>query len=218
MMNGIRNWGVVVLLFAVAGCGVISGTRGSGNSGSEDRKVSGFDSVSLNGSGRLLVDQNGTESLSITTDDNLLPLITSEVHGKQLVLSVREGSNIDPTKDVVFKVTAKNLNRISINGSASAEATGVHTDGLRLDIAGSGDITASGKSDRQDISIAGSGKYLGADLKTKTATINIAGSGDAVVAASDSLDVTIAGSGSIQYIGDPKITQSVLGSGSISRK
>jgi hypothetical protein len=73
-------------------------------------------------------------------------------------------------------------------------------------------------TDRQEVSIAGSGKYKGGNLKSKAATIDIAGSGDAVVAASETLDIKVAGSGSIKYIGEPKITQSIAGSGSIQQQ
>ncbi len=79
-------------------------------------------------------------------------------------------------------------------------------------------MSAEGTVDRQEVSIAGSGKYLGGSLKSKEAKINIAGSGDAVLTVSDNLDVTIAGSGSIKYFGDPKVKQSVVGSGSITKQ
>jgi hypothetical protein len=66
--------------------------------------------------------------------------------------------------------------------------------------------------------IAGSGNYRGGELKSKSAAITIAGSGNATLAVSDDLDVKILGDGSIQYIGDPRVTQSVLGSGSIHKR
>jgi hypothetical protein len=192
--------------------------KGSGKVISENRTVSEFDSIELAGSGRLEVDQNGTESLSISADDNILPLLTSEVQANRLVLRVKSGTQVDPTKTIVYKVGARNLIAITCAGDTTAVAKGIHTETLRLEIAGSGDISAAGSSDRQDVTIAGSGKYQGADLKSKIAKINIAGSGDAVMAVSDNLDITIAGSGSIKYIGDPMVKQSVLGSGTISKQ
>ena len=209
---------LAVSVTLLAGCGFVTGTRGSGNVISENRNVSGFDTISLEGAGQLIVDQSGDEALTITADDNLLPLLTSEVVGSKLVLGVKGHEGVDPTKTIVYKVNAKNLVGLSIAGSGTVEAKRVHTESLKVDIAGSADTTVSGTSDRQDISVAGSGKYLAGEFKTKATSINIAGSGDAVLAASDSLNVTIAGSGSIKYIGDPKITQNVMGSGSISKE
>src|SRR5690242_12646963 len=65
-----------------AGCLSISDghtVHGSGNVVTEARPVSGFDRVSVSGAGQLKVTQGDAESLTIETDDNLLPYIRSEV-------------------------------------------------------------------------------------------------------------------------------------------
>jgi hypothetical protein len=82
---------------------------------------------------------------------------------------------------------------------------------------GSGDISTAGTADSQDILIGGSGAYHAPDLKSKTATITIAGSGDADLNATEKLNVTIAGSGSVTYTGDPTVTQHILGSGTVKK-
>jgi hypothetical protein len=217
-MNGFRAVCFVALSVLVAGCSSSERVKGSGNVISENRTVSDFDSVALAGSGHLELEQNGTESLSISADDNILPLLTSEVRGHQLVLRVKSGYNLSPSKPIVFKVGSKSLKGISCAGDTTSDLKGLHTEELKLEIAGSGDMSAEGSADRQEVSIAGSGKYLGGGLKSRDAKISIAGSGDAVLTVSDSLDVNIAGSGSIKYFGDPKIKQSVVGSGSITKQ
>ena len=216
-MNWFRVAAVVALCVLVAGCGSFERIEGSGKVTTENRTVSGYDSVSLSGSGKLEIEQNGSESLSISADDNLMQYLTSEVKGHQLVLQVKSGVNLSPSKPIVFKVGVKDLKEVSCAGDTNAVLKGIHSEDLKLSIAGSGDMSAEGTADRQEISIAGSGKYVGGGLKSKDTKINIAGSGDAVLAASDNLDVTIAGSGSIKYYGDPKIKQSVMGSGTIDK-
>jgi hypothetical protein len=201
-----------------AGCGLIGVVHGSGHVIDERRDVSGFDAVSLRGSGRLEVVQGDTESLSVSADDNILPLLTSEVRGTELVLGVKSGTSIDPSKDVVYRVGARNLAGISSLGSGSASASGIHTGALRVNIAGSGDISAEGTSDRQEITVLGSGNYRAADLQSNVATVHLAGSGDAILAVSGKLDVSIAGSGSVTYSGDPVVSQHILGSGSVAKQ
>jgi hypothetical protein len=212
---------ILSLLFVAAlmwaACSVV-GIGGSGHILTENRSVSGFDSIAFSGKGRIELEQNGTESLSITADDNLLPLLTSEVEGTRLILKVKSDSRVRPSQDIVYKIGARKLNGVACAGKTSAVLRGIHSDELKLEITGSGDISADGTSDRQDVLITGSGKYSGASLKTKSTTINIAGSGDAVVAASERLDVKVAGSGTIKYIGEPKITQSIVGTGSIEQQ
>jgi len=216
-MNHFRYVAFAALCVLSTGCGSTKGVKGSGNVTTESRTVADFDSISLAGSGQLELDQNGTESLSITADDNLLELLSSEVKGHQLMLSVKSGFNLSPSKPIVFKVSVNKLKGVSFAGATTAILKGIHTEDLKLEITGSGDISADGSADRQSISIAGSGKYLGGGLITKGTTINIAGSGDAVVSASEVLDVSIAGSGAIKYFGDPRIKQSIVGSGTITK-
>src|SRR5687767_96183 len=68
------------------GACVFDSVNGSGKITTEPRTVSGFSTISLSGSGRLIVEQTGTESLTVTTDDNLLPYIKTEVRANRLEL------------------------------------------------------------------------------------------------------------------------------------
>ena len=79
------------LLFITA-CGL--GTiQGSGDVITESRDVSGFDSVSLSGIGRVIITQGDDESLTIETDDNLMKYITSEVRDGTLELGDTDNAN-----------------------------------------------------------------------------------------------------------------------------
>jgi hypothetical protein len=217
-MKAARSVSLLIAGLLLAGCSLIGGVDGSGKMVTDSRSVSEFDSISLSGNGELEIDQNGTESLSITADDNLLPLLTSEMEGTRLVLKIKPGLGVRPSQKIVYKIGAKKLSALACEGTTSAVLRGIHTDELKLEIAGTGDISAEGTSDRQEISISGSGKYRGANLKSKSATVIIAGSGDVVVAASQALDVKVEGSGSVKYIGEPRITQSIAGSGTIAKQ
>ena len=192
--------------------------RGSGTVTTESRPVQGFREVSLNGSGQLTIEQNGAESLTITADDNLMPYLTSDVTGNRLTLGTKEHTNISPTKDIVYKLSVKDLNLISVAGDGSADAKGIRTGQLRVVVAGSGSLSAAGAADEQEVTIAGSGDYRGGSVKSKFTKISIMGSGNADLDASDKLDATIMGSGDIRYTGNPTIDRHILGSGSIEKR
>ncbi len=217
-MPKVQFFAVVIAALVAARCDYSPGIRGSGKLISESRPVEGFTRVSLKGTGRVVIDVNGAESLEITADDNLLPYLTAEIKDDQLILGTKDNSNISPSKDVVYKLTAKNLNSIELGGSGDIDAKGIHTDDLKILIAGSGDVSTAGTAERQEVTVAGSGDYKAENMKSKTVTVNIAGSGDADLDASEKLDVTIAGSGSIKYTGNPMVTQRILGSGSVEKR
>jgi hypothetical protein len=184
----------------------------------ETRTVSGFSAIQLAGNGDVQIEQSGTESLTISAEENLLPLLTSDVVNNELRLGVKDGARIDTTQPITYTVTVRELTGMEVAGSGSQTATMVKTASLRIRMAGSGSISATGTADVQDIEMAGSGVYRGSGLTSKTATVKSAGSGNADIAVSDSLDVTVIGSGSVTYTGSPQVKQSILGSGSLQKK
>ena len=207
----------VFLLLTVSGCdGGVFGVRGSGNVITESRDVGGFSEIALAGSGKVRVDVNGTESLIIEAEDNILPLLTSEVNGGRLELGAE--SSISPTTDIIYTVSAVALEGVAVSGSGEVAATGVAADSVDVDISGSGRVEPTGTAGTLGVEIAGSGRYLGESLESSIGTVRVSGSGTAVVNVTDDLDVDVSGSGDVQYIGDPTITESISGSGDISRK
>jgi hypothetical protein len=202
----------------VSGCNVVfNSTGGSGNAATDTRSVSGFSSVEMSGSGELQIEQTGTESLTISADDNLLPYLTSDVLGGQLRLGMKNGS-FSPSSPVVYKLTVKNLNGIALSGSGSINGKALATDSMKIELSGSGEIITAGSSDHMDVVVSGSGNFHGDGFKSKDARVEVDGSGSATVAASERLDVNINGSGSVEYIGDPMVNTSKHGSGSVSRR
>ena len=216
-MNRIPRLLVVPVLWLLAGCGTNT-VAGSGNVSAESRKVSDFQSVSLEGDGELTIEQTGKESLTITADDNLLPLLTSDVSGTELVLGTKPRTSVNPSKPILYKLEVGKLAEIRVSGGAVVIANGIVSDSLKIEGSGSTKMTMSGQAARQEISFAGSSDYQASELKSKDVRITITGSGQAVVAASEKLDVNITGSGSIEYIGDPAVTKSITGSGSVTKR
>ena len=203
----------VVLLLAA--CSV---TRGSGQLATESREVSGFSKVELSGSGELTIQKTGTESLSISAEDNLLPRLTSEVSNDTLVLGTKPNATILPERPITYSVTVKDLTGVAVSGSGSTRIPDLATPGLNINISGSGTITVNGTVNDQDLEISGSGRYEAAQLTSKTVKADISGSGTADVLATDVLDVKISGSGTLTYTGNPQVQQEISGSGKLIKK
>ncbi|MGD2042203.1 MAG: head GIN domain-containing protein [Acidimicrobiia bacterium] len=224
---------VSLLTLIATACSDIIGERGSGDVETESREVSGFDGIELAGQGRVEVVFGDSEALVIEAEDNLLPLLTSEVRNGVLVLGTTR--NINPTVDIVYAVTAVSLGSVQISGSGDVLAPDVGGDDFEAEVSGSGDIfltdmevgdlatdiggsgtiEVSGVAGAIDVTISGSGNVNAEALSADTATVAISGSGDAVVNVSDELDAEISGSGSIEYLGNPTVVSDVSGSGSI---
>lgn len=192
---------------------------GSGNSVTEDRAVSGINAVSLLNSGKLIVQYGTTESLSITADDNILPLLTSDVVNGHLTLSSKPNTSISTRSGIVYLLTVKNLQAIEVAGSGDAIVSAVNGNDLNATVTGSGSLTVDGAIKRQTVTLTGSGDYNGTNLSSHQASVTCSGSGSATVKVSESLKVHITGSGSVGYIGDPQITEKVVtGSGALHKR
>ena len=209
---------VVVLLLAcntvtIGGNNVVDG---SGVVVSETRSVSGFDSIELPGSADVDIKIGDGESVVVETDDNILPLIQTEVRGHTLVIRNKPLTNIRTQNGVQVTVTMKSLESLRIPGSGNVTITGLDGGSVALDISGSGNVIAQGTADSVDINLSGSGNILVGDLQARTVEVRIGGSGNVEVYASEALNASIPGSGSITYRGIPaSVDKSISGSGSI---
>lgn len=210
---------------------------GSGHVTSETRAVSGFHGVEVTGSADATVTQGDSEGLVVEAEDNLLPLLESTVGGDGILrLGFKKHlGRIESRKSVVFKVSAKALDRLMMIGSGSIHAPSLTADKAWLQLPGSGEITVdrvqtgevslsvegsgkvklAGKSTRQTIEVDGSGEYLGAGLETDDTKVEINGSGETDIRAAKTLMVQINGSGSVRYHGSPSVEKQVNGSGEI---
>jgi hypothetical protein len=189
---------------------------GSGKATTQSRQVQGFSGLGLSIPAIVEVGQAAHERLTITADDNVLPLIESVVEGGVLKLRLREGTQLRRAT-IRVSLQVKALESISISGSGEVRAPALSGPRLRLSIAGSGDARVGGKAEALDVRISGSGNVDAARLAAQRAAVSVSGSGDATVSARESLKVRIAGSGDVRYYGDPKVEKSVAGSGSLRR-
>jgi hypothetical protein len=209
---------IIALVTLVGGCGFKEEVKGSGNVITETRNVSGIKSVGLAGDAKLEIEQTGSESLTITGDDNILPLIKSEVRDGQLLLSENIDFSHDAEQRLRYKLTVKDLNEISLSGDGSIDAKNIATNRLKVSISGDGVIRVAGSADSQDISISGDGRYEAADLGSKDAEAHISGDGWTTIAVSGKLKADISGDGRVEYIGNPTVEQNISGDGSVKKR
>ena len=209
---------IAVALLAVVLLAACSVTRGSGQLATGSREVSGFSKVELSGTGELTIQKTGTESLSISADDNLLPRLTSEVSNDTLTLGTKPNTTILPEQPITYSVTVKDLTGVAVSGSGNIQVPNLTTTALSISISGSGTVTVNGTVNDQDLEISGSGRYEAAQLTSKTVKADISGSGTANALATDVLDVKISGSGTLTYTGNPQVEQEISGSGKLIKK
>ena len=209
----------LVALSMFVGCTFTwGGLRGSGISKTESREVSGFSSISSKSIGRVMIQQTGKESLTISADDNILPLLESRVVDNILYLTIAKDTHMNPTKPIEFVVEVKSLENLKIDGVGSIEAKDIQGEKLSVSLDGVGSMTIAGNVDVLNLSLSGVGSFNGEEFRTKQATVRHDGVGSAVVNVSEQLDATLSGVGSVEYIGSPQVRESKKGLGSVKKR
>lgn len=217
-MKMIGSWIIAALLLGAC-CGFDArawdtGVKGSGVMKEETRILSGFTGIRIENSADVTVKEGAEPKCTISTDDNLLPLILTEVESDTLRIDSKGSCSTSLGIKVVVEMPM--LTSAEIHGSGSfiiREAVG---ETLTLRIDGSGDIVVAGEADELKARINGSGDIRAADFKVRKADVAINGSGDIHVYATGELSAEVRGSGDIFYKGTPEsLHKAVFGSGDI---
>ncbi len=238
-MKKIFGIGIVVLVvgFLTACTLPIQNTniQGSGTVIREEREVSDFTSVSLEGIGDLEIIQGDVETLTIEAEDNIISKIESYVSGSTLHIGIERFINVVPTSGITYTLTVKDLNSIEISGYGDVYMTSLTTDWLEVevsgggrieidnlvadsldvDLSGAGDFDMAGMVDQQKVTLSGAGSYKASDLQSRVVEIDISGAGSAQLWVTDELDVNLSGVGSLQYYGDAEVRQNISGIGKV---
>ncbi len=199
----------------VAGCRWV-GIRGNGHIKTDERPVSAFANIDM--SGAFTIEwQSGTPSLRITTDENLLSFIDSNVSGETLHLRTRE--QIRPTHGV--RVVLSSPTRVGARTSGAVKLDAKQLSGARfaLESRGASRVSLEGNIDELLVDMTGASELAARSLQTKTSEISTTGAADAEIAVAETLKVAITGAGKITYSGNPAtIEKHISGAGSIRHK
>jgi hypothetical protein len=188
--------------------------RGSGIAASETRVVPAFSGVTLAGAAEVLVDVGGEQRVVVHADDNLLPIITTEVEGGVLVVS--QTDPIDTATTPRVEVTTPSLDTLRLTGAGDLTLDGHDLERLDVSLSGAGVLRGSGSVERLDLMLSGAGNIELEGLVAAETSAMLSGAGNIVVHATRSLDAKVTGVGTIFYVGDPAdVRRSVLGPGAV---
>lgn len=188
---------------------------GSGTPTSIERSVGRFDSVVAASDAVVTVDVGVGPYVTVTADDNLLHLISTDVADGELTIGVVDDASIRPTEPIHVAVGVPDLRTAVLAGSGDMTVRAVTGD-LRGENAGSGDLEVAGDPDTLRLVVNGSGAIDASRVTTGAVDAEIHGSGSVLLGPADRLDARITGSGSVSYAGQPDVTSHIDGSGGVA--
>lgn len=208
----------------------------------QNRQVSEFSSVASGGPFNVHIKMGGSESVKVEADTKYINEIETVVEGNILKIRFKDhqwSNRYNNIHKAEIYVSAKSLRSLTNSGSGHMEVEGtistsdefktvlsgsgditatIKSDGLRAKISGSGSIKLSGSCGDADISISGSGQIDARGLKAQAVIAGITGSGGVYITAEKTVSAHITGSGNVVYSGNAIVTDThTVGSGRVSR-
>jgi hypothetical protein len=210
--------------------------KGSGKVVEQNRTVSAFSKIRLEGSFTIEAQQGNRTQVSVRADDNLTDHLETVVENSTLVVRGTPKVSWRTSSPMVVRVTFQELQAAELSGSGDFNIHDLKTErfaasvsgsgDMRVDkaqvvnlqarLAGSGDLVVTGSADTVEASLAGSGDIDLQQLMAKKGSVKLAGSGDLNVHASESVSVSLVGSGDVRVYGRPAtVNRQVVGGGNV---
>jgi len=201
---------------------------GTGNVTKEERAVTGFSKLVLNGVFKTVISQDGgPASVRVETDQNLQKTVEVKNEGETLEISTKEGFNFNNPSKMVVYVNVKDLSSISNKSIGAVESDGTikATDlylkddavgkmNLSLDVQkltavlnAVGTTTLTGSATVADFDNNSVGKLSAEDLKVDTLTIKNNAVGKVEVYAEKEISIDHNGVGTLHYHGPATVTR-----------
>lgn len=201
----------------LGGCSVNThAIKGDGAIKAEHRTIAEITTIDAAGAFEIQW-SSGAPALAVTTDQNILPHIHTEVSGQ--TLKIFSDEPIGPTKGVQVVLSSAALDRLDLTGAVHLVAKKVSASAFSISSAGATTIDIDGSATSLAVNLTGASQLHAAGLQTKSAKVTLVGASSGDVSVTDALDATVTGAGSLTYSGEPKsVERQVTGAGSIHHK
>ena len=215
-------------LLAASGCGVtLNGAglpdKGSGVVKEETRDLDGFTGIDISASFEATATIGPKTGVTLSAEDNLLPLIKTEVRDGRLVVGLASGHNIRTTKPLTLKVVVPTLDfvaargaskltatageastfKVVSTGASSVDVSGLECDAIEVDAKGASRVTLEGRGKRLTLGASGASKVTAVGSSFESAKVDVSGASKAEVNVTGSIDGEVSGASSLDVKGKP---------------
>lgn len=193
------------------------GVQGSGNIAAEDRSINGFHGVDVGGIYQVEITAQKEYSVRVEADDNLLPLIQTEVNDG--ILKIESERRISPKSKIRIIIGAPNIDNLEVSGVANVTLSDLKNSDLAIDSSGASKIKVAGETAKLTVDVSGATKIDAESLTAGNANIEASGASGVTVNVTGNLRAEASGASRISYTGTPTdVIKSSSGAGKVSPK
>ena len=178
------------------------GVHGSGNVASEKRDISGFKSVDVGGVFQVEITAQKEFSVEVLADDNLLPLIKTEVDGDTLRIETEK--RLKSSNPIIVRISAPDIDDLDVSGAANVTVNNIKNEGLTVGGSGASKIAVTGETAKLTVDVSGATKVDAENLKAENASIDASGASKVSVNVTGELRTEASGASKIVYTGTPQ--------------
>ncbi|MGD9889763.1 MAG: head GIN domain-containing protein [Dehalococcoidia bacterium] len=189
---------------------------GSGQSATEQRSVAPFTELSVRGAIEAQVRIGQPQSVAITGDDNVVPIIKTDVSSNRLTVEPERSYNSSVPLRV--EIVVPELDWIGISGASTVTVTGVDVDEMNLRASGASTLRVSGIAGDVKAEASGASRMRLEDLAAETADVDATGASTIEVTVSDRLTGSASGASTITYAGNPEVSVRASGASSVRQR
>jgi Putative auto-transporter adhesin, head GIN domain len=199
---------VLGLAIALVGCG-FGGVTGSGPTTVEARSVDPFTGVEVSNGIGLTLHAGAAQSVEVSAETNILPLITTTVEGG--VLKIRSTGSFTTSVGVSVTVSVPELAVLSVSGGSHAQVDGLTGSQLSIDVSGGAVLVATGRAMDVTLSSSGGARADLAALAAKTTSVDLSGGATAALNVSDQVTGSASGGAVATVVGGAKVNVQTSG-------
>jgi hypothetical protein len=232
---------IIVAISAVGACNWFSNkVQGSGRKVEDRRSVQDFTAVEVDGAleGQVVVGQ--PFSVVLAGDDNLLPLVSTEVRGGRLIVRMKDRVDVDPRAGLTATIHLPRLERAEVNGASTltvtassgvgpnlvlaasgaskVSAAGLKLESLKLEASGASHVEVTGSAGRLQAEVSGASHLAARELAVRTAAVEVSGASHAEVNGQEDVSGSASGAANVAVWGSPpRLAVSTSGAASVER-
>lgn len=209
----------------------------SGVISKQEVNFTNFSQIEINAGFELLLNQDGTESVSIVADQNVLPYIEYFQKGDKIIFRMKNGYQTI-SKSVKIFISAKHISELLGSGGSSLLAESI-LEGNKIKLSLSGGSTFTGKINSNNIyilqsggsiskisgntinlsaSLSGGSQIIGPDYVVEYLDLNFSGGSHANLTVTGEISISGSGGSLLKYSGTGRIVKSLLSGGSSIKK
>jgi hypothetical protein len=151
-----RIHGLVAVVLASAGCFSTATITGNGQNTMEDRQVAAFDAILVSDSFTAMITlaPDQPQSVRVSGDSNLVPLVRATLSGSELTLDLTSNTSIKPKLPLMVTISARALRALKAGNVAQVVASAVTGDDVVVESSDSASVQVSSITAAKSLSLA----------------------------------------------------------------